>query len=80
MILSPVLGIPENAGVMLQFRPLLGRGEGRGDVATSDFVPFAIAIVAGNRLGGAMPLNKSTTYHAPPPLFQFFCPNIHTSK
>ena len=31
-----------------------------------------LAIVAGNRLRGAMPLNKSTTYHPPPPLLQYF--------
>ena len=38
---SPLLGTPENAGVMPQFRPLLGPGEGRGGgVATCDCVPF----------------------------------------
>ena len=31
-----------------------------------------LATMAGNLLGGAMPLNASTTYHAPPPLLQFF--------
>ena len=30
--------------------------------------------MAGNGLGGAMPLNKSTTYHAPPPCFKNFYP------
>ena len=30
--------------------------------------------------GGAMPLNKSTTYHAPPPRCNIFCPYICTSK
>ena len=39
LILSPFLGmgIPENAGVRYQFRPLLGPREGMGEVATSDF-------------------------------------------
>ena len=38
LILSPFLGlgIPENAGVRYQFRPLLGPREGMGEVATSD--------------------------------------------
>ena len=38
--LSPICGIPENAGVTYQHLPLLGRLEGRGDVGDSDFVPF----------------------------------------
>ena len=32
------LGTPENAGVTLQFRPLFGPREGRGEAATSDFL------------------------------------------
>ena len=40
LILSPLLGTPENAGVMQPFRPLLGPREGRGETATFDFVPF----------------------------------------
>ena len=35
---SPLLGIPENAGVMPQFRPLLGPGEGRGGVSPNVIV------------------------------------------
>ena len=38
-ILSPLLGTPENAGVTYQFRPLVGPREGRGEVATFDFIP-----------------------------------------
>ena len=40
---SPALGVgdPENAGVTKHFRPLLAPGEGKGEEATSDFVPFA---------------------------------------
>ena len=34
------LGTPKKAGVMQPFRPLLGRREGRGEVANSDFVPL----------------------------------------
>ena len=37
------LGTPQNAGVALHFRPLLGPREGRGEVATSDFVPLCMA-------------------------------------
>ena len=40
LILSPVLGTPENAGVMQQICPLVGPREGRGEVANSDFVPL----------------------------------------
>ena len=32
------LGTPENLGAAYQFRPLLGHREGRGEVATSDFL------------------------------------------
>ena len=39
LIFSPLLGTPENAGVMLQLRPFLGPQEGMGEVATSDFLP-----------------------------------------
>ena len=38
LILSPCLGIPENAGVTYQFRPLFSSHEGKGEAATSDFV------------------------------------------
>ena len=41
LILSRLLGTPENAGVVWQFRPLVGPREGRDHVANSDFVPFA---------------------------------------
>ena len=37
---SPSLVDRENAGVTSHFRPLLGPREGRGEVATSDFVPL----------------------------------------
>ena len=40
MILSPLMGTPEDAGVTQHFRPLVGPREGRGEVATFDFVPF----------------------------------------
>ena len=45
MILSPcvVLGTSENAGVTPQSRPLLGPQEGRGEVATSNFL-FVLGI------------------------------------
>ena len=39
LILSPLLGTPKNAGVMLHIRPLLGPREGRGEAGNSDFVP-----------------------------------------
>ena len=41
LILFPglVLGTAESAGVISRFRPLLGPGESRGGVATSDFIP-----------------------------------------
>ena len=37
---SPLLGSPENAWVMQQFRPLLGPREGKGEAATFECVPF----------------------------------------
>ena len=42
LIFSPrlALGTPENAGVTWHFHSLLGPREGRGEVATSDFVPL----------------------------------------
>ena len=36
------LGTLENAGVTLQFRPLLGPREGKGEAANSDFVPICL--------------------------------------
>ena len=45
LILSPLIcGIPENAGVMQHFRPLVGPREGRGEVATFDFVPLCLRV------------------------------------
>ena len=38
LILSPFLGTPKNARVTLQFRPLLGPGQGKSEVATYVFV------------------------------------------
>ena len=38
------LGIPENAGVTSQFRPLLRPGEDNGEAANSDFVPLCLGI------------------------------------
>ena len=40
LILSPCIGDPEKAGVMLPIRPFFHPREGRGDLATSEFVPF----------------------------------------
>ena len=40
LLFSPLLVTPRNAGVAWQFQPLLGPREGRGEAATSDFVPF----------------------------------------
>ena len=40
LILCPLLGTPENAGVMRHFHPLSGAQEGRGEAANSDFVTF----------------------------------------
>ena len=39
-----LLGIPENAGVMYHFRPLVAPLEGRAHAANSDFVPFRFGI------------------------------------
>ena len=41
LILSPLLGTPDNEGVTHQFRSLVGPQEGKGDPATADFVPFS---------------------------------------
>ena len=40
VILSPLLGTPENATVMLRFRPLVGLRVGKVEVAHPHFVPF----------------------------------------
>ena len=40
LILSPLLGTPENAGVMSHFHPLSGPQEGKGEATNSDFVSF----------------------------------------
>ena len=40
VVLTPLLGIPDHAGVTRHFRPLLAPQEGRREVATSDFVPL----------------------------------------
>ena len=50
------LGTPENAGVALLFRPLLGPREGRAEVAISDVLP-ALGIGASGECKGyvAMP-------------------------
>ena len=39
LLLSTLLGTLENAGVTLQFRPLVGPRDGKGDALTSYFVP-----------------------------------------
>ena len=44
----PFVGDPRERRGYVAIPPTLGPREGRGDVATSDFVPFAIATVAGN--------------------------------
>ena len=38
MILSPLFGTPKNAGVTWQFCSLVGPREGKGEVATFQFV------------------------------------------
>ena len=40
LILSPLLGTPENVGATYQFHPFVAPQEGRGEATTSDFVPF----------------------------------------
>ena len=40
LILSPLLGTPENARITSHFRPQLGPRERRGEAAKSDFVPL----------------------------------------
>ena len=56
LILSPLLRTPKNAGVTQHFCPLSGPREGRGEVATSDFVPFCLGI----------PKNARVTWHFRP--------------
>ena len=55
LILSPLLGTPENAGVTWHFRPLLGLQEGKDEAANSDFVPFVGPFVGDRPLLSAVP-------------------------
>ena len=43
--LRPALGTSENAGVTQHFRSLLGPREGRGEVASCDFVPLCKVVL-----------------------------------
>ena len=45
LIFSPRLGPLENAGVTQHFRPPLAPREGKGEVATSDFVPLCRVVL-----------------------------------
>ena len=40
VILSPIVGTPEIAGVLYPFRPFLGPSKVRAHVATFDFISF----------------------------------------